>query len=39
GILSILDPRLRTKSYGRMFLESLPPCPVTTRREDIMLIL
>jgi len=39
GILSILDPRLRTKSYGRMFLESLPPCPVTTRREDITLIL
>lgn len=39
GILSILDPRLRTKSYGRMFLESLPPCPVTTRRDDIALML
>lgn len=39
GVLSILDPRLRTKSYGRMFLESLPACPVTTRREDIGLIL
>ncbi|MBI4853075.1 MAG: ATP-dependent DNA helicase [Acidobacteria bacterium] len=38
GILSILDPRLRTKSYGRMFLESLPPCPVTTRRDDIALM-
>ncbi len=39
GVLSILDPRLRTKSYGRMFLESLPACPVTTRRDDIGLIL
>jgi ATP-dependent DNA helicase DinG len=35
GVLSILDPRLRTKGYGRMFFESLPACPVTTRREDI----
>lgn len=38
GVLSILDPRLRTKSYGRLFFESLPPCPVTTRREDISLV-
>lgn len=30
GILAVLDPRLRTKSYGRLFLESLPPCSVTT---------
>lgn len=29
GVLSILDPRLRTKSYGRLFLQSLPPCQVT----------
>lgn len=35
GVLSILDPRLRTKSYGRVFLQSLPPCPVTTRIEDV----
>jgi len=38
GVFSILDPRLRKKSYGRIFLESLPPCPVTTRREDIALM-
>lgn len=38
GVLSILDPRLRTKNYGRLFLESLPPCPITTRREDIALM-
>ncbi|MBL8148633.1 MAG: ATP-dependent DNA helicase [Blastocatellia bacterium] len=35
GVLAILDPRLRTKHYGRMFFESLPACPITTRREDI----
>jgi len=35
GVLAVLDPRLRTKSYGRVFLESLPPCPVTTRIEDL----
>ncbi|MEM8945307.1 MAG: helicase C-terminal domain-containing protein [Planctomycetota bacterium] len=26
GKVVILDPRVRTKSYGRMFLESLPEC-------------
>jgi ATP-dependent DNA helicase DinG len=36
GVLSILDPRLRTKSYGRTFLQSLPPCPVTTRPADVL---
>ncbi len=35
GVLSILDPRIRTKPYGRVFLHSLPPVPVTTRIEDI----
>ena len=24
----ILDPRIRTKPYGRVFLESLPECEV-----------
>jgi ATP-dependent DNA helicase DinG len=28
GIVVILDPRVRTKPYGRMFLESLPECTV-----------
>jgi ATP-dependent DNA helicase DinG len=27
GIVAILDPRVLTKPYGRMFLESLPECP------------
>jgi len=28
GVLSILDPRVRTKGYGRRFLDALPPSPV-----------
>lgn len=28
GIVVVLDPRIRTKAYGRTFLESLPECPV-----------
>ena len=35
GVLAILDPRLRTMGYGRRFLASLPPAPVTHRLEDI----
>ena len=30
GVILIADPRVRTKAYGRAFLEALPPCPVTT---------
>ncbi|RVU85908.1 ATP-dependent DNA helicase [Leucothrix sargassi] len=33
GVLMICDPRLRTKSYGRTFLESLPRVPRTSKRE------
>lgn len=29
GIVVILDPRVRTKPYGRIFLDSLPQCSVT----------
>jgi ATP-dependent DNA helicase DinG len=35
GVLAILDPRLRTKGYGRTFLQSLPPCRVTSRLSDL----
>ena len=35
GILSVLDPRIRTRPYGKLFLDSLPPCRVTSRRSDI----
>ncbi|MDT7806391.1 MAG: ATP-dependent helicase DinG [Acidobacteriota bacterium] len=30
GLLAVLDPRLRTAGYGRLFLASLPPCRVTS---------
>jgi ATP-dependent DNA helicase DinG len=39
GVLAILDPRLRTKGYGRTFLQSLPPCRVTSRIGDLASIL
>jgi ATP-dependent DNA helicase DinG len=29
GVLAVLDPRIRTMGYGRRFLASLPPAPVT----------
>jgi len=35
GVLAILDPRLRTKGYGRTFLQSLPPCRVTSEVADL----
>ncbi|HEX6976318.1 MAG TPA: ATP-dependent DNA helicase [Vicinamibacterales bacterium] len=35
GVLAILDPRLRTAGYGRRFLASLPPSPVTSNLDDI----
>jgi ATP-dependent DNA helicase DinG len=28
GVLAVLDPRLRTKGYGRRFVASLPPAPI-----------
>lgn len=34
GVVAICDPRLASKSYGRLFLASLPPMPVTRRVED-----
>lgn len=34
GIIAILDPRLKTRPYGKTILDSLPPArQVTTRRE------
>jgi ATP-dependent DNA helicase DinG len=30
GVIALLDPRLKTKGYGKVFLQSLPPCPVTS---------
>lgn len=35
GVLAVLDPRIRTRSYGARFLEAMPPAPVTNRLEDV----
>ena len=35
GVLAVLDPRLKTMGYGRRFLASLPPAPVTHDLFDI----
>jgi ATP-dependent DNA helicase DinG len=35
GVLAILDPRVRTKSYGQVFLQSLPPCRVTSEIDEL----
>jgi len=35
GLLAILDIRLFTKQYGRLFLKSLPPSPITRTLEDV----
>ena len=37
GVVAILDPRVKTKPYGRTFLESLPPCNRTEDLERISL--
>lgn len=35
GVVAILDSRLRTKSYGKHFLKSLPECKITVSIADI----
>ncbi len=35
GVLMLCDPRLFQKSYGRVFLESLPPIPLTRAVRDV----
>jgi ATP-dependent DNA helicase DinG len=35
GVLAVLDPRLTTKSYGRLFLKSLPACRITRSIGDL----
>ncbi len=35
GVLMICDPRLRTKSYGNTFLESLPRVPKTSKIDVV----
>ncbi len=35
GVLAVLDPRLRTKMYGQTFLQSLPPCRITSDVDQL----
>jgi ATP-dependent DNA helicase DinG len=35
GVLAVLDPRIRTMGYGRRFLASLPPAPVTHELDAV----
>ena len=35
GVLAVLDPRLKTMGYGRRFLDSFPPAPVTQNPEAV----
>jgi ATP-dependent DNA helicase DinG len=39
GVLVLCDPRLLGKSYGRLFLDSLPPFPRTRHVEDVQAFL
>lgn len=35
GVMCLLDPRIQNRSYGKMFLKSLPPCRITRDVKDI----
>ena len=35
GVVAILDPRLRTRAYGRAFLAALPHCPLVEDRAAV----
>ena len=35
GVLVLCDPRILGRSYGRLFLDSLPPLPKTRRVQDV----
>jgi ATP-dependent DNA helicase DinG len=39
GVIAILDPRLRTKGYGKDFLQSLPRMRITSNVADVESIL
>jgi ATP-dependent DNA helicase DinG len=35
GVLAVLDPRLQSMGYGRRFLASMPPAPITHDLEQV----
>ncbi|MFH1784487.1 MAG: helicase C-terminal domain-containing protein, partial [bacterium] len=34
GMVAILDPRIKTRFYGRSFVEALPECEHTSNLDD-----
>ncbi|MDR7097883.1 ATP-dependent DNA helicase DinG [Lysobacter niabensis] len=36
GVLVLCDPRISSKTYGKVFLDSLPPLPKTRKVEDVV---
>ena len=35
GVVALLDPRLRTRGYGRTFLTALPPAQLVADRDQV----
>jgi len=35
GVIVLCDPRVTSKGYGRMFLQSLEPMPATSSVDDV----
>jgi ATP-dependent DNA helicase DinG len=35
GVVAVLDSRLHTRPYGRVFLEALPPCRIVDDRAEV----
>ena len=35
GVLVLCDPRVQTKHYGELFINSLPPMPITREIEEV----
>ena len=35
GVLMLCDPRLTSRAYGKLFLKSLPPMPITRKLADV----
>ena len=39
GVIMLCDPRVMTRAYGRVFIDSLPPMPVTTSLREAIAFL
>ena len=39
GVVAVLDARITTKGYGKVFLRTLPPAPVIRERDEVMAFL